>query len=203
MPAEPLTAEYRVVIEFVVPNLIHVMRCYAEASPSLLAPSGYFLFDRSGIASIDAKDAAQAWWTAVRPNYFSSVVPPTFRLENRVGVVWNPVSTAALTGAGTNLQTTSFASQFTISCRTTNFKRIKFIWIEQAQYQAAFKYIGGTALAVQSPLFAHSVDGTDALPTNLFNWARSRNKRELAISGAVISSTYDLNDKVRRSRHIQ
>jgi|SRR5215831_17447861 len=201
--SEPLTAEYRLELTIVVAALVHKLRHYAEASPSLLSADGYFLFDRSGIASIQPRDAAAVWWAALKPAYNTTVAPPTWILHNRVGPVWNPVASGTLSGNGTNTSGIVYASQLTISLRTDNFKRVRQILMEQSTADHATKYFGYTDLHTNLPDLADCLVGTFGGGNNLHEWVRSRNKRELAESAPIISTTFDLNDKLRRARGVQ
>lgn len=201
--SEPLTAEYRLVIVYTVPAQVHQMRTYCEASPSLLAASGYYLFDRDGLATLDAQDCAQAWWTAVKPWFHSSVVAPDYRLENRVGAAWNPVLTGTLTGAGTASGTPNYASQVTVSMRSTAFTRLRLILLEQSIMIAAQKQIGYGGLHAQQASLPEAIAGVDGNANGYFKWARSKNKKMLNATAPIISTPYDLNDRVRRSRSVQ
>ena len=202
--AEPLTAEYRLRLDIVVGGLTHKMRQFCEASASLLAASGYFLFDRSGLATIDAGDAAQSFWTMVASVYGTSVTAPQWILENRSGVVWNPVTAGTTTGTGAITGSYFDATQFTISMRSTLFTRLRLIILEQNKTQNAAKINSLSALSASwSAALAAGISGSDSDASGYFQWARSKNKRELNATSPFISSTFDLNDKVRRSRNIQ
>lgn len=201
--SEPLTAEYRLELTYTVPNQIHKIRHYCEASPSVLAASGYFLFDRGGIADIDAGAAAQKWWTALLPLFHTSVLAPSWILHHRVGLAWNPVTAGVVTGAGSSGTTPNYASQFTISLNTDDFKRIREIILEQSRFVAAFKYVGYANLHSNAPAIADWLTGADADGEDGHQWVRSKNKKMLHATAPIVSSVYDLNDKVRRSRSVQ
>jgi hypothetical protein len=202
--AEPLTAEYRISLHIVVGGLTHLLRVYCEASPSLLAASGYFVFDRSGLATIDAGDAAQAWWNALRTLYGTSILAPVWFLENRSGVIWNPVATGSLTGAGTVTGSFFDATQLTFSMRTSVFTRIRFVVLEQNKTQNPDKIQTLSELSASyGSAIAQALDGSDGNSDGIFNWARSKAKRELHSAAPFVSMTWDLNDKVRRARNLQ
>jgi len=201
---QPLTAEYRVRLDIVVSGLTHKFRTYAQASPSILAPSGYFLWDRTGLATIDSQDAAQSIWTALRGIYGSIVAAPQFILENRSGTVWNPVATGALTGAGTDGSSFFDASQLTVSLRTDNFQRIRMVILEQDHTSSPQKKSSMTAFkSAWTTALGEAIDGTDADGNGYFQWARSLDNRMLQEASPFVSATYDLNDKIRRARGLQ
>jgi hypothetical protein len=201
---ELLTAEYRLRMDIVVNGLTHKMRQFCEASPSLLASSGYFLFDRSGLATIDAQDAATYWWNPLATIYGSIVAAPQWILEARDGVVWNPVTAGVTSGAGSSGSSYYDAFQRTISFRSSVFTRLRLVILEQNKSNSPNKL---TSIAAFSALFgstlADAITGVDANPAGYFQWARSKNKRELHETSPYISCTGDLNDKVRRARGMQ
>jgi hypothetical protein len=202
--AEDLTAEYRLTIKPVTAGLTHLLRTFVEASPSILAASGYFVWNHNDVADIDSGDAAQALWTALKGIYDADVVAPDWLLENRDGVVWNPVAGGTLTGAGTATGTVAAASQLTVSLRTETFKRIKLVILESNNFSAGVKYDNFSEFESDTSLtnLAHTINGADSDAAGYFQWARSRNKKKLHLTAPFVSATYDLNDKVRRARHV-
>lgn len=201
--SEPLTATYRLDLTIDVSSQIHKQRFYVEASPSILSADGYYLFDRSGIASIQPRDAAAVWWSAIKEWFNTSVGPATWILYNFVAGAWNPVASGALTGNGTSTAPIEFASQVTISLRTSTFKRIRMVILEQSLLVQAGKSYTYSALHTVAPNTADAIFGTFGGGASFQAWVRSRNKKELDGSNPLVSFTFDLNDKVRRARGLQ
>lgn len=200
---QPLTAVYRMVLNISVSSLVHKFRAYAEASASIVSPDGYYLFDRNGLAVVEPNLAAQAMWNSVKGNYNTAVPAPTWLLEQRTGSSWNPVASGTTTGAGTSSGSIRLGGQFTASFRTTDFQRIRAVILEMDSFEFGVKLIGSGGFASVWSTFAAKWDGSGGGTSDPFVWVRSKDKKELAANGAIISGTYDLNDKVRRSRNAQ
>lgn len=203
MSPQPLTADYRLELQITVPTLTHELRTYCQASPSILSVDGYYLWDRDGLATLIPSVCAQTFWNALRPVFHTDVLAPSWLLRNRVGSVWNPVAGGALTGAGTLSTGNILCSQVTISMRTDNFQRIRMLLLEQAVLAGAQKGFGSAGLHAAMPDLSDAIDGSDTEGSGYFQWARSKDKRQLAASGSIISYTWDLNDKIRRARGVQ
>lgn len=201
--AQPLTAEWRITFSISVAGLIHKLRVYCAADVSILAASGYFVEDRTGIADIDAGDAAQAFWTSLRPLFKTTVSAPGWLLEHRVGSLWNPATSGTTTGAGTDTGSIFAASQMTVSLRTTDFNRVRIIVLESDLFDQGQKFYGYADLHAIAPALAEGIAGVDAIASGYFQWARSRNKKLVNEGAPIVSTVFDLNDKVRRSRNVQ
>lgn len=199
--AQPLTAEYRLTLHYTVATLPHKQVTYCEASPSILATSGYFLFDRSGLATIDAGDAAQSWWSAFNNILNTTVAAENWQLEQRTGVVWNEVTAGTLTGAGGSSDAIQNTSQVTISCKTSDVNRIRVIILEQSRLTSnSGKNFGSAGLTAINAALSDAMTGADSDASGFFQWARSRNKKELHATQPIISIVFDLNDRIRRAR---
>jgi hypothetical protein len=200
--AEPLTAVYRVDLTITIAGLNHKQFTYCEASPSLIAASGYYLWNRSGVALIDFGDAVNAWWTALRSVYDSQVTAVASVLSNFSGGTWNPVAAHTVTLGTAPAGTAQGGGQLTISNRTDNFKRQRVILLETL-VPVGKKYGSQAAFAAAYAAVAGAIDGSDSNVSGYFNWARSRNKKLLHPSTAIVSAVTDLNDRVRRARGLQ
>lgn len=202
--AQPLTAPYRVELRITVDGLTHKLRAYCQASASILAPSGWYLWDRSDIASIDLTDAAQNLWNGLKPAFQNTVLAPQCTLYQRLGTVWNPVGTGVPTGAATGVfGAVGRCGQLTISMITTAFHRVRLNLLEPGVVSAAYKSVGVSGLTGILPLLATEIDGSHGDPNDYFNWARNKSTEALSDFAPVVSTTWDLNDKVRRARNDQ
>ena len=202
--AEPLTAPYRLELRITVATLVHKLRVYCQASPSALAPSGYYLWDRFDIADIDLTDAAQNLWDGLKPAFSAAVPAPTCLLYQRSGTVWNPVGVGVPTGVATGaINSNGLCGQLTVSLRTTAFHRARLNILEGNIISQAYKSTGVSGLTAILPLLATELDGTHGDPSDIWNWARSKSTEALNDFNPVVSTTWDLNDKLRRARNDQ
>lgn len=199
--AQPLTAIYRLKLELTVTALVHTLTYFVQASASILATSGYYLWDRNGIASIDAGDGAQSWWAALKTQYSSAVSAPNWLLEKFDAGIWFPVAGGSLTGVGTNGTAVHLATQITLTLRTEDFQRARIIILESSNWGIRPK---STTLAqCKSELgtaFMENISGEDADAAGIFNWMRSRNTKLLHPTSVVVGLSFDSNDKLRRGR---
>ena len=199
--ATPLDAQFRITIDYTVNSFVHSWRGYCRPiDPAVPTP---VLLARPGGANVDWNVAAQDTWDAMR-NLFQDTATGgvSARLEEFASLVWSPIAFATLTGGGASSATTKPAQQITYVLRDTAHKNIRFILLESVQ-----NYIGhvsgGYGLGTAQDNFTKVLDGTtggDGLP---FNWQRSRGDRYIADIGVVAGLTFDLNDKVKRSRHLE
>jgi len=199
--AQPLTAPFRMTFSIVVSARTHKLRVYCQAAPTILSGYGYYLYDRGGIADIDPGDAAEAFWTALKPNYDADTNPPDWVLEQRDDIVWNPVASGSTTGVGTLGTPNKAAVQMTVSLRTEDFQRIRIITLEGGIFDFESKAVGYAGLSAVLPTLATHL--TTAGGGHVYEWARSKNTKLLHGSNPIVSTVWDLNDKIRRSRGYQ
>lgn len=197
----PLAATFRIVTEYSINGVTHVIHAYCNViDPTVTTP---VLLARPGGANVDWDQAAQDTWDQQR-NLFQDTATGgvSAHLDERSGTVWNPIAFATLTGGGASSATTKPAQQITYVLRDTGHRKIRYVLLETVQ-----NYVGhtssGLGLGTAQDNFTKVLNGTtggDGLP---FNWQKSRGDSYFAVTGTVAGLTFDLNDKLKRTRHLE
>lgn len=197
--AQPLLSNDRVTYQYVVDGLTHVQRVYCNRAADVGAVKK--ILCRDGVTTLDWDVAAQGGWSDMSNVLPTSVLGPTMTLETLVGIVWQPVAIATGTGVG---QATGLkpASQLTVVIRDTAFKFMRYVIMEHSG-----GYIGhsntGYGLNTLTDLLMDGITGDDADPAGLYQWMKSRGNRYILGTGAIAGATFDLNDKIKRTRHLE
>jgi hypothetical protein len=196
-----LAATARITFQYTVQNFRHRLAMYMAYNLVLGLPQ---MVDRDGIVTVLWTVGAQYVWDKLRACYYTVDVPnpPSIVLESRSGALWNPVAFATLTGAGSNGNATSIASQCTYVLRDTMFKKLRFVFLEHT-----FGYVGHSATGVTGNAFLEAItemlNGVDASANAPYRWMKSRGDRFLLATGDIAGFTFDLNDKLKRGRFLE
>jgi hypothetical protein len=195
--SQPLLATDRIVFNIAVGGLAHKLVAYVkQAAPIMGVPQ---ILDRDGITTHGWDGAAQYMWDLLVAIYDSTTPPAAAELQNRSGIVWNPVAGVTLTsnGIGTGI---ALAGQLTYVLRDTAFKHIRYTLMETTLPYAGHEPNGfGLDVNADALLTALTSNSNVVAP---FNWQKSRGDRYILASGACAGGTLDLNDKLRRRRSL-
>lgn len=196
----PLTATDRFEFEVFVSGLPHKIHAYCKRTVPLMGAEQ--IINRDGSTPMDAGDSAQGFWNGIRGIFDTTVVAPSVVLQNRSGIVWNPVASYTLTDAGSAGGSIYLASQLTVLINDTAFKKIRLTLMEPNE-----GYVGHspTGLGITGTIDAMIPTFTDSssASNSPFFWMKSRGDNYIAASGAVRGATLDLNDKLKRRRGLE
>jgi hypothetical protein len=192
--AQPLVATSRITIPYTVDGQPHKARAYCSQSGVVVG--GFIQIDsRITPSAIGWNDATMQWQSRLQQILPNTTVFGAALLEERSGVVWNPLDVLALTGTGTN--STKPASQITTVLRDAAFFKVKAVLLDTNQ-QPTNHY--GSPVTGVTDLDTYLVGySASIIPEDPFYWQKSRGDRFL-ISSPFVGLTTDFNDRVRRAR---
>jgi hypothetical protein len=194
----PLTADYRIKIEFQQNGQPHVWHGYCRLND--LGDSPPSIKDRTLASPISWTDAAQAACDGLSFVWAALDADPIATLEHLVGILWLPQDFATLTSPASG--TLVPASMFTLVCRTSSNKKIRVIAMETGD-----GYVGhspsGMGINGQADQMVPYWDGSSIIANAPFLWQVARNNAFIAATGGVAGGTYDLNDRMKRRRGLE
>jgi hypothetical protein len=174
--------------------LSHKMRVLCNLTGSGTGPSGLSTIPRAGFGAVNAEDAADAVWNAVKAVFSSSVASfGTVLFELYASGAYVPLANYATGVTPTGTATNFAAAQLTNFFYGTNRGRFHLdclgVVLEPADKWSSF----GTAPAsIQTLVTAFTLASTDSSP---HAWARTRSGEFLL---SWLASTLALNRKSRR-----
>lgn len=196
-----LAANFRVDINYSINGITHVWRGYCDVIDPTTDPIE--LVGRPGRTPGDWRDVAQASWDTMRAIFQDTATGGvSATLLQRDDTVWNPIDFVTLTGAGSSSSATKPAQQLTYVLRDTSLKKIRWILMETVQ-----NYVGhfgnGTGGGTAQDTITATLNAAGSTDTDFYSWQKSRGNFFFAASGTVAGLTYDLNDKLKRSRNLE
>jgi hypothetical protein len=199
--AQPLLATYRLVIEYQIEGVLHTLHMYCSVdNPTAATPD---IIARDGTTDMPWDDVADDVWDFLRVHFNTGAVDSAAaKLEQFDDPVWNSIAFHTLTGAGSSSAATKKAQQTTYVLRDSAFFKVKFILMETVN-----DYIGhvgtGYGLGTDMNALTEALDGTNPDAHAFYNWLKSRGNRYLITNGVVAGLTFDLNDKLKRTRGLE
>jgi len=187
-------------MKYVVHNLTHTLRMYMAYNDVL---GQHQMVDRDGLTTVLWTLGGQYAWDKVRIMLDATEVPnpATLELQQRSGILWNPVDFAALTGAGGGGGYQP-ALQQTWVVRDTAFKKIRFEVFEGV-YALSYHSNVGVGLNAAETAVTSMLSGADASANAPYRWLKSRGDRFILATGAIAGLTHDQNDKLKRTRGLE